>query len=128
MGVNIPDNVKEELLEYIADQGDKLYICTDEPANFAGIAAVEIGSVSLTEGDGNGDYTIGDGDTSGRKLTLSQQTVTPTDTDSVTHLVIADVVGSELLAVNTCTSYSVTNGVDVVVASYDIVEVRDSST
>ena len=128
MAVNIPDAVKEQLLDYIADTGDTLYICTDEPANYAGIAAVEVGSVALTEGDGNGDYTIGDGDTSGRKLTLAQQTVTPDDTDSVTHIVIADDVGEELLAVNTCSSYAVTNGVDVVIASYDIVEVRDAST
>lgn len=128
MGVNIPDAVKETLLDDIADNGDILHICSGEPANYAGIAAVSLGSVALTEGDGNGDYTIGDGDTSGRKLSLSQQSITPTDTDDATHLAIADSVAEELLAVNTCSTYSVTTGVAVIVSAYDIVEVRDATT
>ena len=51
----------------------RVSICSSEPANFAGIAAVSLGSYTLTAGDGNGDWTIANGDTSGRKITLGAQ-------------------------------------------------------
>jgi len=51
----------------------RVSICSAEPANFAGIAAVSLGSYTLTAGDGNGDWTIANGDTSGRKITLGAQ-------------------------------------------------------
>jgi hypothetical protein len=50
-----------------------VHVCTSEPANHAGIAAVSVGSYVLTAGNGNGDWTIANGDISGRKLTLLAQ-------------------------------------------------------
>ncbi len=104
-----------------------MHVCSGEPANYAGIAAVTLGNVALTTGDGGGDYTIGAGDTSGRKLTVAQQTITPTGTGNVTHIVIADSVGSVLKVVTTCTSFAVAVGVDFNVAAFDVVEVRDAA-
>jgi len=51
----------------------RVSICSAEPANFAGIAAVSLGNYTLTAGDGGGDWTIANGDTSGRKITLGAQ-------------------------------------------------------
>lgn len=51
----------------------RVSICTAQPANFAGIAAVSVGNYTLTAGNGNGDWTIANGDTSGRKITLGAQ-------------------------------------------------------
>lgn len=127
MGKDIPDTVKEILLEDIADNGDIMHACSGEPANYAGIAAVSLGSVALTEGDGNGDYTLGDGDVSGRKLTVALQTITPTGDGNVTHIVIADSVAMVLKAVTTCTSFAVLTGVDFNIASFDICEVSDAA-
>jgi hypothetical protein len=70
----IHDNAFDAALDYIADNADRLDICTSEPANFAGIAAVSIAGYALTTGDGNGDYTIVAGSPSGRALRLEAQT------------------------------------------------------
>jgi len=95
--------------------------------HYAGIAAVELASHAMTEGDGGGDYTIADGDSSGRKLTVTAQSgVSVTATGTATHVVLADDVGSELLYVTTCTSQALTSGGSVDVPAFDI-EIADPS-
>jgi hypothetical protein len=54
--------------------GTRVTFCSAAPANFAGIAAVLLASVTVTAGAGNGDFTIADGAVSGRKLTVGAQT------------------------------------------------------
>lgn len=127
MGVKIPDAVKDVLLDHIADTGDILHACSGEPGNYAAIAGVTLGNIALTEGDGNGDYTKGDGDTSGRKLTLAMQTITGTDDGDATHLVIADSVAEVIKAITTCNAFTISTGVDFDLAAYDVVEVRDAA-
>ena len=84
----------------------KLYFCSAQPANHAGIAAVKLAEVDLTAGDGNGDYVIAD-DTSGRKVTVGAQTgMTPSANGTVTYAVLDD--GTTLLAATTVTSQAVT--------------------
>ena len=84
----------------------KLTFCSAQPANKAGIAAVKLADVTLTAGDGNGDYVIAD-DTSGRKLTVGAQTgMTPSANGTVTYAVLDD--GTTLLAATTVTSQAVT--------------------
>jgi len=126
MGKKIPDDVKDKSLEDIADNGDTLDLCTAEPANFAGIAAVSLGQVTLTEGDGNGDYTIGDGDASGRKLTVAVQAVTGTGTGTATHIVISDSVAEVIKAITTG-SIPVVDTEVVNLEAFDICEIRDPS-
>jgi hypothetical protein len=127
MGKRIHDDVMDTALDDIADNGDILHICSAEPANYAGIAAISLGSTAITTGDGGGDYTIANGDTSGRKLTLGVQTITPSGSGNVTHLVIADVGGTAIKAITTCTSFAVVVAVDISVAQYDVWEIRDPS-
>ena len=104
----------------------KLHVCSGQPANYAGIAAVELAVVTLTAGDGNGDYTIGNGDSSGRKLTVGAQTgITITASDDATHIALSN--GSDtLLYVTTCTTQTLTSGGTVDVPAWDI-EVSDPS-
>lgn len=74
-----------------------LNFCTSQPANYAAISGVSIASKVLTAGDGNGDYTITDGDVSGRKLTVAAQTaLTLTANGTVAWAVLDD--GVTLLA------------------------------
>lgn len=83
-----------------------LTFCSAEPANYAGIAAVTLVTVTLTAGDGNGDYVIAD-DTSGRKLTVGAQTsMTPGANGTVTYACLDD--GTTLLGCTTVTSQAVT--------------------
>ena len=66
------DAVADGALDVIATC-TRVSACSSQPANYAGIAAVSLGSYTLTAGDGNGDWTIANGDTSGRKITLGAQ-------------------------------------------------------
>lgn len=96
-----------------------LTVCSGEPANFAGIAAVALAEVTLTAGLGNGDYTAADGDVSGRKVTVAQQADVPIDaTGTATHIALDD--GATLQYVTTCTSQALTSGGTVTVPAFDI--------
>jgi hypothetical protein len=98
--------------------GTRLVVCSGEPANFAGIAAVALADVTMTAGSGNGDYTVGNGDVSGRKCRVEQQSNIPIDSSgSATHVAVDD--GSALLSVTTCTSQALTAGGTVTVPAFD---------
>lgn len=100
-------------------------VCSAEPADFAGIAAVALADATLTAGDGNGDWTIADGDTSGRKITVSQQADVPVDTSGqATHVAYDD--GTTLLRVTTCTSQALTASNTVTVPAHKF-EIADPS-
>lgn len=122
MAKAIPDAVLDLLLAGIA-AGTRLVVCSGQPANFAGIAAVALADVALTAGNGNGDFTIANGDTSGRKLTVAQQANIAIDSSGdATHVSIDD--GTNLLAVTTCSTQTLTSGGTVTVPAFDI-EVSD---
>lgn len=106
----------------LIDDATTLYVCSGQPANFAGIAAVALADVTLTAGAGNGDYTLANGDTNGRKLTVAQQASVPIDSSgTATHVVLTD--GTNIY-VTTCTSQALTAGGTVTVPAWDI-EVAD---
>lgn len=116
------DSMMDASLAYVAT-GTRLVVTSGQPANFAGIAAVALADVTMTAGNGNGDYTIANGDTSGRKLTVAQQSNVPIDSSgTATHVCIDD--GTTLLYVTTCTSQALTSGGTVTVPAWDI-EVAD---
>ena len=103
--------------------GTRATVCSGQPANFAGIAAVSLADVTLTAGVGNGDWTVGDGDVSGRKITLAQQAGVPiNNTGTATHYAIDD--GSILLRVTTCDSQLLTAGGTVTIPAIDF-EIAD---
>lgn len=122
MAKAIPDAVLDTLLAEIAT-GTRLVVCSGQPANFAGISAVALADVTLTPGDGNGDFSIGNGDISGRKVTIGQQANVDIDSSGdATHVSIDD--GSDLLLVTTCTTQTLTSGGTVTVPAFDV-EVSD---
>jgi len=97
----------------------RMVVTSAQPANFAGIAAVALADVTLTAGNGNGDYVIANGDTSGRKLTVGAQTGVNVDSNgTATHVCLDD--GATLLSVTTCTSQVLTAGNTVDVPAYDL--------
>jgi len=99
-----------------------LSVCSGQPANYAGIAAVMLAAVTLTAGDGGGDYTKANGDTNGRKLSvLIQSAISITSTGTATHVVLDD--GTDIY-VTTCTSQALTSGGTVTVPEWDI-EIAD---
>jgi len=123
MGKACSDSHMDAMLDNIA-LGTTITVCSAEPANQAGIAAVALADVTVTAGDGNGDYTIADGDTNGRKLTVAQQADVDIDTSgTATHVVIDD--GTSIY-VTTCTSQALTDTGTVTIPAFDI-EVSDPS-
>ena len=104
------------------DNCTTLHVTSAEPANHAGIAAVSLASVVLTAGAGNGDYTIANGDTNGRKLTVLQQSsISITASGTATHVVLTD--GTNIWC-TTCTSQVLTSGGTITVNAFDV-EIAD---
>lgn len=128
MGKTVHDDVLNALLNYIADNTKRITVCSQEPTTFTEAnATYALADVTTTEGAGNGDFTLANGDTSGRKLTVAQQADVPVDSNgTATHIAILDVDNSKLLAVTTCTSQVLTAGNTVTIPAFDI-EVADPS-
>jgi len=82
-----------------------VHYCSAEPANHSGIAAVTLGTKSIT----GSDFTKAAGDTSGRKLTFGAQTaIAPTGNGTVTFAAFTN--GSVLKKTVPMTSQAVTTG------------------
>lgn len=111
-----PDPVMDAALDYV-DLSDRMYLCSAQPANFAGIAAVLLATATMTP---NTDYPKSDG-TSGRKITVAAKSgLSVTASGSGTHVVLATNGDSTLRYVTTCPSVSVIAGGTVDIASWTI--------
>ncbi|PWG61761.1 hypothetical protein [Sediminicurvatus halobius] len=91
----------------------QLSVCSAEPVDHADIANVVLAEGPLV----GGDFTVSDGDTSGRKVRMGQQADLPINTSgSATHVVQDD--GTNI-HVTTCPSQQLTSGGTVTVPAYD---------
>lgn len=107
MGKKVPDPVMDAAFDYV-DLANIQHICSAEPATYAGIAAVSLGSVAMTPGT---DFTKAAGDVSGRKVTVAAKSgVSVTATGTATHLVLALSSDTTLRLITTCTSQALTSG------------------
>lgn len=121
MGKQAPDATIDSMFDYI-DQCNIMHVCSGEPANYAGIAAVSLADVALTP---DTDFTKANGDVSGRKVTVAAKAgVTVDNTGTATHIAIARTTDSTLRYVTTCTSQGLTAGNTVNIPAWDI-EVTD---
>lgn len=94
------------------DGSTVMHICSGQPANFAGIAAVSLGSVAID----SGDFSLS-GAAPARVLTVAAQAVPVTADGTMTHVVITD--GTDILA-TTVSSTAITDGATVNVGSFDV--------
>ena len=119
------DSAMDAMLAYI-DDATLLTVCSAQPTTYAEASSTyKLADVVLTAGDGNGDFTIANGDSSGRKLTVAQQANIDIDSSgTATHVALCISGSSTLLYVTTCTSQSLTAGGTVTVPAWDI-EVAD---
>lgn len=103
MAKAIPDAIIDLMLANA--EGTRIHITTAEPANYAGIAAVDLANAAIA-----GVYTKANGDVSGRKNTLDAQTgISITTSGTATHVVISNNTDTMYL-VTTCTSQVLTSG------------------
>lgn len=113
-----PDAVLDLPLERIA-QATTLVVCSGQPANFAGVAALALADVAVTPGSGNGDFTIGNSATSGRRLTVAEQPNVPIDTSGTgNHVAFHD--GTTLLHVAVSTAKALTAGDTVTLPTFGV--------
>lgn len=76
-----------------------------------------LANVAMVAGDGN-DYTIADGDVSGRKVTMAQKTgVAITGTGTALHVVLS--LASVIKDITTCTSQALTIGGTLTIPQWD---------
>ena len=117
---SVSDDVLDAALGEIATS-TTLTVCSAEPANYAGIAAVALAASTVA----GGDFTIADGTTSGRKTTVAEQAaVSITASGDATHVALDD--GTTLQYVTTAPTQTLTSGGTVTVAQWSV-EIADPS-
>lgn len=118
MSKYIPDGVLDDMLEVISQSCTRITICSTQPTTYTEAnATYALANVTVD----SSDFTAANGDVSGRKITVAQQTgLTITATDTAAHIALLDVSNSRLLAVTTCTSQVVTTGNTATINSFDI--------
>lgn len=121
MAKQAPDATIDSMFDYV-DQSTIQHVCSAEPANYAGIAAVTLANVTMTA---DTDYTKANGTTSGRRVTVAAKSAVPvTASGTATHIAIARVADTTLRYVTTCTSQALVSGNTVNIPAWDI-EVAD---
>jgi len=124
MAKSVHDNVLDAALDYIASNCNIMVACSAQPTTYAQLTATyALADVALD----SDDYTIANGDASGRKVTLgAQNTILIDATGTATHVGLGISGTSTLAYVTTCTSKSLTAGNTVNFPAWDI-EIADPS-
>lgn len=123
MGKWINDDALDAGLKAVIDNCNKLFLCSAQPTTYAEASSdFALAEQDLTTGDGNGDYTIADGDSSGRKATVAAQQIASADADgTATHVALCDSANSKLWYVAiTGTSFPVVSGQPVNVDAFAV--------
>lgn len=113
MGKLVPDSIIDLMLDQA--EGTHVSVCSAEPANYAGIAAVTLAGPAAL----GGAYTPANGDVSGRKNTVPATSgISIGTTGDADHVVIHNNTDTMYL-VTTCPLQSLTSGGTVDVAAFD---------
>mgnify|MGYP000126036097 CR=1 FL=1 len=86
-------DVYDNGLSFVAANAERCVVVSNDPAAYADVATGELAAVSLT----SGDFTLANGDVSGRKITMAAKTTTVATEGDPTHLVWVDDTNSKLL-------------------------------
>ncbi len=101
----------------IVRSATRLVALSGQPASYAAADANRLAEASLT----NGDFSLGAGDVSGRKVTIAARSglavVAPGTAD---HVALLDAATSRLLYVTTCPAQPLVAGGTVSIASWSI--------
>ncbi len=125
MGKKVFDVVIDAALQKAAT-ATQITVCSAEPTTLLeATTTFRLAEVALTPGDGNGDFVIANGDTSGRKLTVQQQSlISILASGTANHVATND--GTEILDVTTCTDEALTSGGVVTIPAFDH-EIQDAT-
>ena len=114
MGKSMVDAFADAALNYAKNNGVLMTVCNAEPTNYTEASATyKLADVVID----SADFTGPADDTSGRKITTTQQTDVPVDTTgTATHVAIC--AAATLILVTTCTSQGLTSGNTVTIPAY----------
>ncbi len=106
MAKTVHDDVLDGALNIIKNNCTRMTACSAQPTTYTeGNATYELADVTMA----SGDFTIADGTTSGRKITIAQKTgVTVDNSGTATYVALLDVSGTKLQFVTTATSQALT--------------------
>lgn len=118
MAKSVSDTVLDGALNIIDTLCTRVTVCSAQPTTYTEAnATYALADVTV---DGT-DFTIANGDTSGRKITMSAQNgVTVDASGTANHVALLDVAGTALLYVTTCTSQGVSSGGTVDIGSFKV--------
>lgn len=79
----------DQALAWYADC-DRLFVCSTLPTNYTQASSTyKLADLVVVPGNGNGAFTISDGDVSGRKITVLAQSDIPVDTTGTASWLVA---------------------------------------
>ena len=116
------DAMLDAALNYIKNNATIMTVCSAQPTSRTeAVTTYALADVTVD----TGDFTLANGDTSGRKVTVSAQPGVAIDaTGEATHIALCS--GTDLLYVTTCTAQQLTQGGTVDVPAWDI-EIADAA-
>lgn len=126
MGKWSVDTVMDNALSVIADNVNTLTVCTEQPGT-VGSAIAQASNLLARHTLSAGDFTIANGDSSGRKITIAQQTsIIVSATGNGNHVALCSVSAgaTTLYYVTTATSQELTATNTLTVNAFDI-EIAD---
>lgn len=118
----VHDDVFDGMLDYLAENAYRIWvITTDAVTTYA-----DVSSANLTSGAAvtSTNFTIGDGDASGRKAAVSAFSSLNCSMSGTAGGVAITSSGSALLLVTTCTTQALTSGNTVTIPTFDF-EIAD---
>lgn len=108
-------------LAYVLDNCNKMIACSQQPTTYTeAVTTYALADADMTVGDGN-DYTLGNGDTNGRKVTVGAKNGVAVDSaGTATHVALVKTGDTSLRYVTTCDSQVLPSGGLVNFSSWDI--------
>jgi Flp pilus assembly protein TadG len=120
MAKTVDDTVLDGALNIIKNNANLMTLCSTQPTTRTeAITTYELADVAVT----STDFTVANGDTSGRKVTVAAKSTVPVDVTGNGQFV-ALTSATLLLFVTTCTAQQVTlgNTVDIPAWKYEIAD------
>jgi hypothetical protein len=111
--------VLDAALNAIKTGSNRMVVCSSQPTTYAELTTFKLAEVAMA----SGDYTLANGDTSGRKVTMGAKTgVSVATSGTATHVGLGNSTNSTLDLVTTCTSQAISTGgtVDIPAWKYEI--------
>jgi len=116
------DDIMDVYLTAFGTACQRVAICLSQPLTYAALGTSALGTVVTAAGN----FTNGNGDSSGRKVTHAAATITVGTSGTVSHIAVYGTVGSGTLHfVGTCAPTAVTAAGTVILSAWDMTEIGD---